>query len=122
MTQTIYWLLVDELGEEFLVRSRKQMMVVYRCLLVRILRDELKMGWTEICKALNNVEPTFFMHHSSIIHLYKTYEVYEKDYGLEEIYTRVVSKAQENSVETLVDRLKSDHISLEALSKSFLFL
>jgi len=121
MTEKIYWLLVKELGEEFLVRSRKQNLVIYRTVIVKIFKDDLNMGWTLIATELNKIQPTFFRHHSSIIHLYEMYEVY-KNQELEDIKDRVVKEAVREGADELIEKLKGQHLDLMSINESYRFL
>ena len=78
------WSVQNEIAEKIIQlsglnifdKSRKQEIVEMRSLFFYILKDKVKMGWSEISRYFEDSERP--INHATIIHSYKNYELYKK--------------------------------------------
>ena len=102
----------DMVGLDIFDNLRKRKYSDARALLVKILVDEYKMGWSEIARFFTDEGKP--MTHASIIHLYKLFPeaVLRTNNKLTSIYDYLMSNIFQSDVatENIIDRIrKLDH-------------
>lgn len=104
--------IIDMVGFNIFENTRKREFSDARALLVKLLVDEYKLGWTEIQNFFTNRGKPI-KSHASIIHLYNIFPdaVLRNNIKIKAVYNHILSSYQsETATENVIERIRNiDH-------------